>query len=131
METKLVVISEFGGHHVGDEITDQKEVALILGSGSAHCVTKVLHDPAAEKIRADTDRKNAADKVAADKSAAAIDANNEATKDVQSRNHLDSSDGGDDRVRDAVSPFADRADSSPARPFDSTVPGSPTRYGKT
>jgi hypothetical protein len=42
---KLIVTTPFGGHQVGDEITDEKEVAAVLACEQAAYVTKVATDP--------------------------------------------------------------------------------------
>ncbi|MFH7191082.1 hypothetical protein ACHWGL_29665, partial [Klebsiella pneumoniae] len=39
----LVVMFEFGGHKVGDRITDANEIALILASPSAGLTRRVYH----------------------------------------------------------------------------------------
>lgn len=38
---KLIVTTPFAGHQVGDEITDEKEVAAVLASEQAAYVTQV------------------------------------------------------------------------------------------
>jgi hypothetical protein len=42
---KLIVKTPFGSHQVGDEITDEKEVAAVLASDQASFVTQVESDP--------------------------------------------------------------------------------------
>lgn len=42
---KLVVTTPFGGHQVGDEITDDKAIAAVLESEQAAFVTQVAADP--------------------------------------------------------------------------------------
>lgn len=45
---KLVVTNPFGGHEVGDEITDEKLVNDILANEHAHHVVQVAHNPVAD-----------------------------------------------------------------------------------
>lgn len=42
---KLIVITQFGGHQVGDEITDQSDVVAVLASDQAAYVTQVAANP--------------------------------------------------------------------------------------
>lgn len=42
---KLIVTTRFADHQIGDEITDEKEVAAVLASEQAAYVTQVAADP--------------------------------------------------------------------------------------
>lgn len=46
---KLKVIQPFGGHDVGDEITDEDEIKRVLDSEQAHYVVKVPDEPKPDK----------------------------------------------------------------------------------